>query len=520
MSGQLIRRRWTAVVVMVLAAALVATGCGGSDSDGGSGGTGTAADGPSGVLRIGAGSFVTFDPTSTKVGLEDTVFSRPVYDTLIDATDSTNLKPSLATSWEVSADGLTVTMKLRTDVTFPDGSSFDSAVAKANIDRRAQVQIDQAREPDTTNVETPDASTVVITLPQQSVGYLAELGSRAGYMISAAGMEDPELDQTPAGSGPYLLDTGASSVAEKVYTPRDGYWNPDAQLVERIEISSFADPSATLNAIRAGEVDVVVLDAANASQAEDAGLAVATKPQQYFAFNIQDRKGEIVPALAEQEVRQALSYAIDRSAFVDTLLSGYGEPSAQPYVAGQLGYAESLEGTYEYDVDKAKELLADAGYPEGFDFTIASNAAFQTAHTAIQGFLDEIGVTMNIELLDDASFGSNVTSGKYPVFISRFPASESYTIAGIFFGPNGPLNPQKNADTEIQTLVDQAEKISDPAERAGVDAQITEKMVNGGALFAIATADAISVYDADAVDNVVWTEDPFPNILTMRVVGS
>ncbi len=510
------RARPLLALAVVATLALVLAACGGS------GGTSSSEEDP--TLRFGMTiGLSSFDPNgeaASTAGTGDTPYLRLVYDTLVDgsATDGT-LAPSLATSWE--QEGVTLTFHLREDVTFTDGSRLDAEVAKANLDANRESRLAQGAS--TTGSTAPptaevvDDYTVRLTFDVATSEMASQYTGKNGMMISAAALGTESLDQEPVGSGPYTYAADRSTTgARYVYERNPDYWNPDAQHFGTVELLQFEDPSAQQNALRSGQVDVATLDPSFASQAEEAGYDTVTVSKEAWLMLIQDRDGTLSPALGDERVRQAIAYAIDRVTFVDVIVEGYGEPTTQLYAEGSRWYDESLAGDYEYDPDKARELLADAGYEDGFSFSAPSSSATSTAVTAIQGMLDEVGITMEVKLVDQASF--NPTTGEYPVFIASFPIDEPATGLAVFLG-DSPLNAFDVADPELTALADEAATTVDADARKALNDQLLEEVIDQGIVVSLSTSESVAAHSG-AVADVTWNlDDPVPNILTITPAG-
>ncbi len=515
------RRGRLAVGVAALVVALIAAACGSdgdSDADGGDSST-TKGE----KLRVGVGqawaSFNPHDPNTTGAGSGDTTYLRPVYDTLVDtsAFDGT-IEPALATSWKL--EGLVLTFELRDNVKFTDGSTFDAEVAKANLDAGAAVRLAQLRAGDAPppTATVVDANTVTLTFAEAIANPVPQYGGKGGMMVAISGLDDPDaLARNPVGSGQYIYDQSASSdQARYVYRSNPDYWNPDAQHFENMELFQFTDTSAQQNALRSGEVNVATLDPSFAISAEGAGYALVTASKSAWFLDIQDLNGTLVPAFANVKARQAIAYAIDREGFVDAITQGFGEPSSQPYTTESEWYVPALADVFEFDQAKAKSLLSDAGYPNGFSFEAPADSATSTALTAIQGMLGDVGITMELKLLDTASF--NPTSGKYPVFMAPFPATGSPAATfGIFLG-SSPLNAFDVSQPELEDLITEINATSDKAKNKELNDQLLEELINSAQFVVASTVQAIAAHD-DTVTNVTWsTGDPNPNILSITPV--
>ncbi|MFD1746813.1 ABC transporter substrate-binding protein [Rhizobium helianthi] len=309
------------------------------------------------------------------------------------------VQPQLAESWTISPDGLTYTFKLRQGVTFHDGSSFDSSVAKFTIER--------ARAADSVNpqkryfssvdaIEAPDASTLVVKLKSPTGNFLYWLGWPSSVMVSPKTAENNKI--TPVGTGPFKFVSW--SKGSQVQLERNpNYWNREAAArLEKVTFRFINDPQAQAAALKSGDVDAfpefaapelmdsfkgdpnLVTVIGNTELKVVAGMNNARKP-----FN-------------DKRVRQALMMAVDRKTLIEGAWSGYGTPIGSHYTPNDRGYID-LTGTYPYDPEKAKALLAEAGYGSGLSFSIKvpQMAYAQRSAQMLQAMFAEVGVTLTIE---------------------------------------------------------------------------------------------------------------------------
>ncbi len=241
-------------------------------------------------------------------------FLLPVYDRLFDIDATGAVIPMLATSSEVSTDGLTVTLKLREHVTFHDGTPFDAAAVKANIERgktnpKSSVK---ASLSSVASVAVVDPNTVTLTLTKPNGALDATLSDRAGMMVSPAAMSKPNLDLMPVGAGPYKVvadDPGVKVTYEKY----NGYYAPNADAVKTIEMSILIDPEARLRGLETGQFDGAALNMNQLDAAKRTSILIAPAPEVSTATYIIYLNMARVPALADPKVRAAMALAIDRN---------------------------------------------------------------------------------------------------------------------------------------------------------------------------------------------------------------
>lgn len=375
------------------------------------------------------------DPHRVPSDIAFYTYGAPVYDRLTKIDANGELAPMLAESWEFSDDGLSLDFKLREGVTFSDGTAFDAEAVKANLDRaRAEGSTVATRFLAVEDVVVVDPMTVRIVTTTPSANLPYTLAGMAGAMVSPEALDNPDLDLNPVGSGPYTVSE--LSVGDSVtYERRDGYWGPEENLPKTITAVGIPDDNARLNAVRSGQVDIAQVYPNFVEQAQDLGdgFEVYSFPKgttQTIALNTTS------PALSDVRVRQALNYAIDRDAISDALYNNSCEPTSQPLGAEMPGYLENPPIDYTYDPDKAKELLADAGYEDGFTFrvlVITGASVLETAATAVQAELEEIGIDMEILKKDATQAPVMFASGEYEGYSNSFQGNAS-AVAGLSSG--------------------------------------------------------------------------------------
>jgi peptide/nickel transport system substrate-binding protein len=213
-------------------------------------------------------------------------------------------------------------------------------------------------------------------------------------------MADPAVDRNPIGTGPYVYSKDDSREGEvRVYTPNPTYWDKDKIGLTRYEVWEIPDDTARLNALKTGQIDagnwLANPQSAIIDRASDLKLIRNTGGLNYHVI-ISDREGTRVPAFADRNVRLAMAYAIDRTAFGTAVQFGLAENSYQPYAKGDWAYNPAVDGVYEFNLDKAKEFMARSGFPDGFTFDMPSIPIYQSRLEALAGFFREVGITMNI----------------------------------------------------------------------------------------------------------------------------
>ncbi|WP_062385341.1 ABC transporter substrate-binding protein [Demequina iriomotensis] len=483
-----LRRQVRRSVAAAIAAGAVFTlgACSGASDPAASPTTGTsesgapAADAPTTLAIATNRAPSTFDPVGLATG-NDALIWGSIYDTLFVIGPDGELVPHLATGYSYSDDGLELTVTLRDDLTFSDGTPATAAEYKATLEHiRDTAGAGQAMADTVASVEAADATTVVITFSANDPGFLFDLTSRVGIIAQPDKMADESYGLDPIGAGPYMLDAEKTqSGTQYVLIKRDDYWNADAYPFEEVTVRVIADATAIENSLRAGELDIAGVQAQTAPQFESSGDFTTTQleAQSSLFLDIADRDGAIEPAFADLRVRQAINFALNRDGFVQAG-GGVGQPAYQMDFPSTSGYDPALDSVYTYDVEKAKSLLAEAGYAEGFSIDMPSLVYTTSMEPAITQALADIGITVNWDSIPPQDTVQALLSGKYPVilwFASTLPDANQVQD---FYAPAALLNPMHTTDPELDALLEQASKITDPAAGADIYKQINAFGVN------------------------------------------
>ena len=308
------------------------------------------------------------DPTAGAAAAIDEVLYANVFEGLTRIGSRGEVLPSLAESWTVSDDGKVYTFKLHTGVKFHDGTDFDASDVKFSLDR--------ARADNSTNaqkglfaaidtVEAVDPATVKVTLKNPQGSFLYNMGWGDAVIVA------PELAETnkekPIGTGPFKFDNWAKG-SSITLVKADGYWG-DPVALDKAEFRIIPDAAAAIPALLSGDVQALPN-----FQLGDALPQVQSDPR--FKVVIGSTEGETVlstnnkkPPFDQLKVRQAIAHAIDRKAIIDGASGGFGVPIGSHFSPANAAYVD-LTGTYSYDPAKAKELLKEAGFPDGFKATL------------------------------------------------------------------------------------------------------------------------------------------------------
>lgn len=391
---------------------------------------------------------ITMDPQ--KQSGSGVPFLRPAYESLFEKGPNGENLPLLATDYKV--DGLDVTITLRKGVSFTNGEAFNAEAAAKNINRGVELGIVEGLKT-VENASAADEFTLKIKLKEFDPAIINTLCYTGGMMIAPAAMADPALDRNPVGTGPYVHSKEESREGEvQVYTPNPTYWDKDKIGLARYEVWEIPDDTARLNALKTGQID-----AGNWLSNPQAAIIDRTPDLKLIRNNgglnyhvvISDREGTVVPAFADPLVRKAMALAIDREGFNKAIQFGLAVKSFQPYGQGDWAYDPALEGVYEYNLDKARELMAQSKFPKGFTFDMPSIPVYQSRLEALAGFFKEIGITMNIVPVEPGTLARRSRTTDFPATnLVWSTITDPKFLALRYIYENAAYNPFKTKPSE------------------------------------------------------------------------
>ncbi|RRJ61586.1 ABC transporter substrate-binding protein [Paenibacillus oralis] len=438
-------KRWSSIILLLMLSMAVAlTGCGGNgggnSAAGTNKGTNTGTEAPSGsaqdTLIVGrGGDSSSLDPAIVTDG-ESLKITHQVFDSLLEYKEgTTEVQPSLAEDWTVSEDGLKYTFKLRQGVKFQDGTDFNAEAVVFNFTRWSDPKSEYKFEGDSFDyydsmfgpdgkrvikeVKAVDDYTVEFTLNQPQAPFLQNLAMTSFGIASPTAIQEKKenFKNEPVGTGPFVFKEwkrNDSITLEK----NPNYWKEGLPKLNKVIVRSIPDNSARFNALQSGEIDLMEDLSPDdlATLESNPELQKITRPSNnvgYVGFNLKKEPFNDV------KVRTALSYAVNKQGIIDAFFAGQAEPAKNPMPPSLWGYNDSIQD-YEYDLEKAKQLLAEAGYPNGLpgEYTFYAMPVSRPympdgkkVAEVIQADFEKIGVKVNIEspewatYLDDAQAG-------------------------------------------------------------------------------------------------------------------
>jgi len=418
------------------------------------------------------------DPTSAAAGAIDSVLYSNVFEGLTRFASDGSIIPGLAQSWMISDDGLTYTFKLAEGVTFHDSTALDAEDVKFSLDRaRAEdsANAQKALFASIADVEAVDASTVKITLSAPNGSLLFNLAWGDAVIVAPESIEN--IKQAPVGTGAFKFANwvqGDNITLEK----NADYWGTPAKL-DKVTFKFISDPTAAFAAVMAEDVDVF------------AGYPAPENVPQFeadprFQVIVGNTEGETIlstnnkmPQFDNVKVREAMAHAIDRQAIIDGAMFGLGTPIGTHFAPHNPDYVDLTAGS-AYDPEKAKALLAEAGFAEGFTTTLKlpPPSYARRGGEIIAAQLREVGIQTEITNLEWAQWLEEVFKGK-DFGLTIVSHTEPMDI-GIYARPDYYF---QYDDADFQAMNTALEAEADPAKRSALLDQMQRKIsgdyVNG-----------------------------------------
>lgn len=452
--------------------------------------TGTPAQGGSFIYGL-ATEVDNLDPfASTTADARSIYFN--IYEGLLKCNEDGNFQPAIASDYQVSDDGLTYTFTLRDNVLFHNGNPVTTDDVLYSI----QLAID-SKITGYDNIDTftaPDDKTIVITLKTPDGDFPAEV---CQAIVPKDSDNNGELATAPIGTGPYEL-TDFAVQDHLTLTRNDNYWGTPAYL-DTVTVK-FIDSSADLLVnYQSGAIDGFVANGAITEQVDKSTSVINvgnSNAVQMLALN------NTAAPFDNPEVRQAVSYAVDSDEIIDTACYGYGVKLGTAMIPGLKDYFDdSLTDTYDVDDDKAKELLADAGYADGFTFTVKVPSVYQVHLDTAQIIVNElakVGITMNIEQVDWATWLENV-------YTNRDYEATIISVDGSIASPTSFLS--RYVSDAGNNFVNYSSADFDAAYESAASALSQDDRIAGfKKCEQILTQDAASVYIQDISNILVYTD--------------
>jgi peptide/nickel transport system substrate-binding protein len=469
------RARVLLATSVAAAVALMLVGCSSSPSKPSSAGASRG-----GTLTVGTDfSNGSLDPAKADPGT-DPLYLDPLYAPLIRFATNGQLEGVLASSWGyVGSNNETFRVTLRQGAKFSDGTPVTASAVAASIKHFKTGSSGGSWLQGCPTVTAVTATEVEIKCTQPDPDVAETLTERliGGDIVAPASLAHPStLATDPIGAGPYTLDT-AETVTGSSYTfvanPR--YFDQTAIHWNKIVVKYLSNPSSALDSLRSGQIDELwTVDPQTLTAAAADGMKVSSSALGFEGVNLANRSTAGGNPLGSLQVRQALEYAVNRPAIVKALYGQAPGAMATDQIAipsEPSAWDSAVNSYYPYDPPKAKQLLAQAGYPHGFTINVEDQGDDAELTQAVVGYWNQIGVTANITADTTVpAWISNVLSKKFPAMGFAYGGLPMYMQAINFFEPIANIfNPFTTSDPTITSLLNTA--ITAPAAQQNADFQ-------------------------------------------------
>lgn len=491
------------------------------------------------------GDSTSLDFASVSDG-ESSRVTKNIYESLLDYDkDSFEVVPGLAHDWEVSDDGLTYTFFLEEGVKFHDGTDFNAEAVKINFERWSDPDHKYGFKDDEyiyplygsmfggykgdeghliKEINVKGYYEIEFVLNEPLGSFLQNMAMHYFAITSPAALEKygPEINENPVGTGPFKFVSWTKD-DQIVLEKNEDYRKEGLPKLDKVIYKVIPDNAARLIALKSGEVDIiddVNPDDAAGIEADD-NLQLYTRSENnvgYLGFNNQKEP------LNNKLVRQAINYAIDKQSIIDALYSGYATPAKNLIPPNYLGYNDDVKG-YDYDPEKAKELLAEAGYKDGFDIDLwvmpVSRPYMpdpEKVSEIVQNNLDQVGIKVNIVREEWAPYLEKTSKGEQELYLLGWSGSNGdpdYFFDSLLHSKSiGGENRNFYDNKEADKLFDQAKLTVDQEERANFYKQAQE-LLNEDAPSALLVHSKPLVAAKSGVKNFVphpSTSDPLEEV--------
>ena len=462
---------------------------------------------PNGVLKIGFDLNNEFNndfaPATEENDCSYTVTSN-IYQSMT-TPGNTAIGGGVAQSWTVSNNSSTVTFQIRPGLEFSNGQPVTSADVAASLNTTKTSPLRSSLF-NISSIETPNPSTVVVNLSKPTAGdFLWAMSYVDGQIYPANAI--PTQSSHPIGAGPYVLKSyqqGSSIVLVK--NPK--YWDSKAYPLGGVDFTQVTQGPEAATALTSGAVDMIEVEPENYPQLKgdpNIGISV-TKSYDYMDIELRQNTGPF----ANEQVRAALEYAVNRAALNQVVFDGLGEPAYQPVPSWSPGYSKSLGASDSYDPSKAKAMLKAAGFPKGVSFSLiipSGDATYARAAALLQQELAASGFTANIQQIPGSDLLTDVYVKKQGDALLSEELSNGPDLTNSFealFEPSGfPAQAFGSVNQQLTPLIVQANGSLSASQQGPLMQQIDKTVMQQGLLVPLVFMPSIVAYNKNRVGGAV-----------------
>lgn len=416
-----------------------------------------------GTLTWGWSLPSTWDPVTSAVGNDSHALTL-VYEALTEQTASGDAAPGLAESWTYNDTGDEITFHLRDGLVFSDGTPLDAEAVRTSLlrgrDGEASTVAAQLAVVTDVVVDGPLDVRLVLDQPDYQIPLL--LSGKTGMIVSPTAIaEDPDaLATQPVGAGQFVLDEYVPDSHANLSRNPD-FWNADHIYVDQFVLKPAPEAAVAAAGLQTGQYNLISIPAAQVDAIESAGYPVLIFD--VLPVRVLDVNNTVVP-FDNPLVTKAISHAINRQELIDVANFGYGKAVWQPFPPGYVAYNSELDNLYPFDPERAKELLTEAGFPDGVDIQLAIYTVGDPVAELVQQQLNAVGIRTEITVITPGT--NNYLTLEYPFVVDQFNARQSpLQSLEVLFGEQGLMNLGRNSPPELAAAIDAARALplDDPA---------------------------------------------------------
>ena len=473
------------------------------------GGPAAAASGadPNGVLKYGFDLNNEFNndfaPATEENDCSYTVTSN-IYQSMT-VPGNTAVSGGVAQSWTVSNNNSTITFHIRPGLTFSNGQPVTSSDVAASLNHTKTSPLRSSLFA-ISSIETPDPSTVVVNLSKPTAGDFLWAASYVDGQIYPANASSTQSTQ-PVGSGPFTLKSyrqGSSIVLAK--NPK--YWDSKGYPLGGVDFTQVTQGPEAATALTSGAVDMIEVEPQNYPQLKsDPNIGISVT-KSYDAMEIELRQN--TGPFANEKVRAALEFAVNRPAVNTVIFDGLGAPAFQPVPSWSPGYSKSLGTPDAYNPAKAKAMLKAAGFPKGVSFSLiipSGDATYARAAALLQSEMAAAGFKANLQQIPGADFLTDIYIKKQGDALLTEQLTNGADLANAYeamFEPSGfPANGLGSVNEQLTPLIQQANASLSPSLQGPLMQQIDKAVLQQGLLVPIAFMPSIVAYNKNRVGGKV-----------------
>lgn len=417
------------------------------------------------------------------------IIHHKVYEGLVRMDKESKYVPALATEWK-QLDDVTWEFKLRQGVTFHDGAPFNAEAVKRTIARVQDPSVGSNRAnlfEAIKEVKAVDDQTVQFILHYPYAPLLSVLAGAEGAILSPEAIDQygKDLSKHPTGTGPYKFESWTPG-QEVVLVKNENYWGGQPKL-DKVVFKTVPEDTTRIAMVETGEAQVAEqLPVTEVDRVQNSSSMTLGRFESFSSDHIGINTKK--KPFDDVRVRQAIAYAVDKESIIKGVYNDVGKPAHSSITPTMVGYSPNVKGL-DYNLEKAKQLLAEAGYANGLKATIYlnDNKARISVAEVLQQQLKQIGIDLQVKVLEFGAYIDAASKGETDLFISGWgnaTGDADYNQYNLFHtkSQGAPGNHSFYSNPEVDKLIDDGRKEKDPAKRTQIYEQAQQIEMNEAAL--------------------------------------